>query len=167
MPEWPGVGSGWLGRLREKTTEVIRFRLRSDPGVEEQVRDLATRENACCAFVAFDIASAVRFGDCPDEGFGWGEALGVVEGSGTVIVRLHVQPDPMGAVVLVGPCGDGSEQGAPSPTCRHRFPASQVLQVMNGGGAERQQADVVAVGADPACHLDREASSVGRHSAAV
>ncbi|MFI6744088.1 hypothetical protein ACIBI9_65455 [Nonomuraea sp. NPDC050451] len=58
LPEWFGVGGGRLGRLREKTTEGIRFRLRSDPGVEEQVRDLATRENACCAFVAFDVTTA-------------------------------------------------------------------------------------------------------------
>ncbi|TMR96291.1 hypothetical protein [Nonomuraea basaltis] len=42
---------------REKTAEGIRFRLRAEPGVEEQVRDLAAREKACCAFFAFDITT--------------------------------------------------------------------------------------------------------------
>ncbi|MFI0451861.1 hypothetical protein [Actinomadura sp. 6N118] len=40
---------------REKTTQGIRFRLRNQPGVEDQVRQLAAREKACCAFFAFDI----------------------------------------------------------------------------------------------------------------
>ncbi|MFI7707465.1 hypothetical protein [Nonomuraea sp. NPDC049480] len=40
---------------REKTAQGIRFQLRAEPGVEEQVRDLAAREKACCAFFAFDI----------------------------------------------------------------------------------------------------------------
>lgn len=40
---------------REKTAEGIRFRLRAEPGVEEQVRDLAAREKVCCAFFAFAI----------------------------------------------------------------------------------------------------------------
>jgi len=40
---------------REKTAEGIRFRLRAEPGLEDQVRDLAAREKACCAFFAFDI----------------------------------------------------------------------------------------------------------------
>ncbi|MGP3962741.1 hypothetical protein ACTWPT_42790 [Nonomuraea sp. 3N208] len=42
---------------RERTAEGIRFRLRAEPGVEEQVRDLAEREKACCAFFAFDITT--------------------------------------------------------------------------------------------------------------
>lgn len=40
---------------RERTAQGIRFRLRAEPGVEEQVRDLAAREKACCAFFAFDV----------------------------------------------------------------------------------------------------------------
>jgi hypothetical protein len=36
---------------RERTGEGIRFRLRTDPGVEVWVRDLAAREKACCAFL--------------------------------------------------------------------------------------------------------------------
>jgi hypothetical protein len=40
---------------RERTTEGIRFRFRAAPGLEDQVRDLATREQACCAFFTFTI----------------------------------------------------------------------------------------------------------------
>jgi hypothetical protein len=42
---------------RERTSQGIRFRLRAEPGVREQVEDLAAREKACCAFFAFDITT--------------------------------------------------------------------------------------------------------------
>ncbi|GIH22591.1 hypothetical protein Aph01nite_09010 [Acrocarpospora phusangensis] len=42
---------------RERTPQGIRFRLRAEPGVEDQVRDLAAREKACCAFFAFDVTT--------------------------------------------------------------------------------------------------------------
>lgn len=45
---------------RDRTAEGIRFRLRADPGVEEQVTELAALEKACCAFFNFTIA---RHGD--------------------------------------------------------------------------------------------------------
>jgi hypothetical protein len=41
---------------REETSEGIRFRFRGDPAVEAWVRDLAAREQACCAFFTFAIA---------------------------------------------------------------------------------------------------------------
>ncbi|MEV0166252.1 hypothetical protein B0I32_13293 [Nonomuraea fuscirosea] len=41
---------------RERTTQGIRFRLNAEPGVAAWVRDLAAREQACCAFFAFDVA---------------------------------------------------------------------------------------------------------------
>jgi hypothetical protein len=47
--------AAFLGR--ERTTGGIRFRFRAEPGIEEWVRDLATREKACCAFFAFDITT--------------------------------------------------------------------------------------------------------------
>ncbi|MEO3872219.1 hypothetical protein ABGB18_25685 [Nonomuraea sp. B12E4] len=50
---WSLFGRHLLGR--ERTAEGIRFRLRAEPGVEEQARDLAAREKACCAFFAFDV----------------------------------------------------------------------------------------------------------------
>lgn len=41
--------TAYLGRDRDQTG--ARWRLRADPGVEEWARDLADRENACCAFM--------------------------------------------------------------------------------------------------------------------
>lgn len=40
---------------RERTDDGIRFRFRVAPALEEQVRDLAAREHACCAFMTFVI----------------------------------------------------------------------------------------------------------------
>jgi hypothetical protein len=42
---------------RERTADGIRFRFRAEPGIEAWVRDLAAREEACCAFFAFDITT--------------------------------------------------------------------------------------------------------------
>ncbi len=41
--------AAYLGRDRDQTG--ARWLLRADPGVEEWARDLADRENACCAFM--------------------------------------------------------------------------------------------------------------------
>lgn len=41
---------------RERTDTGIRFRFRADPGLAENVRDLAAREKACCAFFDFAIS---------------------------------------------------------------------------------------------------------------
>jgi len=41
---------------RERTANgVVRFRLRCADGLEDQIRDLAAREHACCAFMAFEV----------------------------------------------------------------------------------------------------------------
>lgn len=40
----------------ERTETRIRWRLRADPGIEAWARDLATRENACCAFMHNDVS---------------------------------------------------------------------------------------------------------------
>jgi hypothetical protein len=40
---------------RERIDGGIRFRFRAVPGLAEQVRDLAAREKACCAFFDFAI----------------------------------------------------------------------------------------------------------------
>jgi hypothetical protein len=42
---------------RERVGDGIRFRFRAEPGLEDWVRDLAGRENACCAFFTFDITT--------------------------------------------------------------------------------------------------------------
>lgn len=40
---------------REKTAEGFRWRFRDDEGIEAWVRDLAEREQACCAFFSFTV----------------------------------------------------------------------------------------------------------------
>lgn len=42
---------------RERTAAGIRFRFRAQPGIEAWVRDLAAREQACCAFFTFSVAT--------------------------------------------------------------------------------------------------------------
>jgi hypothetical protein len=43
---------------RERTAAGIRYRLRTAPGIEARVRDLAAREKTCCAFFGFEISVA-------------------------------------------------------------------------------------------------------------
>jgi DNA-binding transcriptional regulator YbjK len=43
---------------RERTAAGVRWRLRADPGVEAWARDLAARENACCAFMTNSVTVA-------------------------------------------------------------------------------------------------------------
>lgn len=56
---------------KERTAEGIRFRFRTDAGVEAWVRDLAAREKACCAFYTYTVAveGAEVIWDCavPDD----------------------------------------------------------------------------------------------------
>lgn len=40
---------------REHTDAGIQFRFRTRPGLADEIRDLAAREKACCAFFDFDI----------------------------------------------------------------------------------------------------------------
>jgi hypothetical protein len=42
---------------RERTGDGIRFRFRAEPGLEDRVRDLAAREEACCAFFSFAVTT--------------------------------------------------------------------------------------------------------------
>lgn len=46
-------GTDLIGR--ERTQAGIRFRFRTRPGLAEEIRDLAAREKACCAYFDFDI----------------------------------------------------------------------------------------------------------------
>jgi hypothetical protein len=41
---------------RERTSVNVRWRLRDTPGIEVWARDLAARENACCAFMTHTIS---------------------------------------------------------------------------------------------------------------
>jgi hypothetical protein len=40
---------------RERTADAVRWRLRAGDGVERWARDLAARENACCAFMTHTV----------------------------------------------------------------------------------------------------------------
>ncbi|MCO1659961.1 hypothetical protein [Pseudonocardia humida] len=42
---------------RERTSTGMRWRLRADDGIEALARDLAARENACCAFMSTTITT--------------------------------------------------------------------------------------------------------------
>ena len=42
---------------RDRTGTGIRFRFRADRGLEDWVRDLADREQACCAFFSFTVTA--------------------------------------------------------------------------------------------------------------
>jgi hypothetical protein len=61
-PDTPGERIAEYQRLfsgsltgRERAGGTIRFRFRSEQGLEESVRDLAAREKACCPFFNFTI----------------------------------------------------------------------------------------------------------------
>ncbi len=43
---------------RARTAGGVQWRLRADPGIEAWARDLAARENACCAFMTNTITLA-------------------------------------------------------------------------------------------------------------
>jgi hypothetical protein len=43
---------------RERTDTGMRWRLRADAGIEDWARDLAARENACCAFMTTTVTAA-------------------------------------------------------------------------------------------------------------
>jgi hypothetical protein len=63
-PDTPAERIAEYGRLfaehlvgRERTAQGIRFRLRAAEGVEARVRDLSAREEACCPFAGFEVAT--------------------------------------------------------------------------------------------------------------
>jgi hypothetical protein len=63
-PDTPAERIAEYGRLfrvalvgRERTGDGIRFRFRDRDGVEGWIRDLARREQACCAFFSFAVSA--------------------------------------------------------------------------------------------------------------
>ena len=63
-PDTPAERIAEYGRLfrvalvgRERTGDGIRFWFRAEHGVEEWIRDLARREQACCAFFTFAVSA--------------------------------------------------------------------------------------------------------------
>jgi hypothetical protein len=55
LREYQRIFQALIGR--ERTADGIRFRFRAQPGMEAWVRDLATREKACCAFFTFSVTA--------------------------------------------------------------------------------------------------------------
>ncbi len=45
---------------RERSDAGITFRFRADPGLESWIRDLAAREQACCAFFSTAVSATAR-----------------------------------------------------------------------------------------------------------
>jgi hypothetical protein len=63
-PDTPAERIAEYGRLfrvalvgRERTGDGIRFRFRDRDGVEGWIRELARREQACCAFFSFVVSA--------------------------------------------------------------------------------------------------------------
>lgn len=75
---------------RERTATGIRFRFRHDAGIEERVRELARREQACCAFFGFTVA--VR-----DDEIWWDASVPDDVMARQALDELFVLPDVIGA----------------------------------------------------------------------
>lgn len=73
---------------REQTARGIRFRFRAGSGVEAWVRDLAAREQACCAFYGFTVAVH------DDEV--WWDATVVDDGARALLAEFYALPDTIG-----------------------------------------------------------------------
>ncbi len=66
MSDAPDTGSDRLAEYarfldvafvsRSRTADAMTWRLRAEPGIEAWARDLAARENACCAFMTHTIS---------------------------------------------------------------------------------------------------------------
>jgi hypothetical protein len=118
---------------KERTAEGIRFRFRTEPGVEAWVRDLAAREKTCCAFYAYTVAvegDEVRW-DCAvpdddmarailDEFYALPDLLAESPDAGMDSLRerfarhgLAIITDPAGPVHTVQPT---EPPGAPAPS---------------------------------------------------
>ena len=101
---------------REHTEAGIRFRFRAAPGVEARVRDLAAREQACCAF--FSIAVLDR----GDE-LWWEASVGDDDIARQILDELYRWPDTVadGARALLDRFGElglrvtTRDSGSPRP----------------------------------------------------
>jgi hypothetical protein len=102
-PDTPAERIAEYGRLfrvalvgRERTGDGIRFRFRAEEGVEEWIRDLARREQACCAFFSFAVSA--RGGEV------WWDATVVDDDVARQILEEFFRlPDAAGTGAPVGP----------------------------------------------------------------
>src|SRR5262245_7191817 len=77
---------------REKTDGRIEFRFRADPGVEERVRDLVAREQACCAFVDFTVTRS-------GEEVLWSASVDDDDAARAILAEFYLLPDTAGLSV--------------------------------------------------------------------
>lgn len=74
---------------REPTPDGIRFRFAAGPGVEDQIRDLARREQTCCSF--FNFAIGVHDHEV------WWDATVTSEDARPVLDDFDALPERLGA----------------------------------------------------------------------
>jgi hypothetical protein len=102
-PDTPAERMAEYGRLfrvalvgRERAGDGIRFRFRAEEGVEEWIRDLARREQACCAFFSFAVSA--RGGEV------WWDATVVDDDVAHQILEEFFRlPDNAGSGARIGP----------------------------------------------------------------
>ena len=75
---------------RTRTARGIRFRFRPGPGVEDWVRDLARREQACCAFFDFAVTT-------DGQQVCWDASVGDDEAARQALADFYRLPDSLGA----------------------------------------------------------------------
>jgi hypothetical protein len=76
---------------RETTPHGIRFRFATGPGVEDQIRDLARREQSCCPFFGFTIE--VQHDEV------WWNATVTNEDARPVLDDFYALPERLGATL--------------------------------------------------------------------
>ena len=76
---------------RETTSAGIRFRFAAGPGVEDQIRDLARREQTCCSF--FNFAIEVHDAEV------WWDATVTSEDARPVLDDFYALPERLGATL--------------------------------------------------------------------
>ena len=75
---------------RTRTAQGIRFRFRAEPGVEDWVRDLARREQACCGFFDFTVTADAG-------GIRWDAAVAGDEAARQALDEFYRLPATLGA----------------------------------------------------------------------
>lgn len=75
---------------RSRAGDGIGFRFRAEPGVEDWVRDLARREQACCGFFQFAVTA-------DDREVRWDASVAGGEAARQALAAFYRLPDATGA----------------------------------------------------------------------
>jgi hypothetical protein len=94
MAEYRRLFAGFLIG-RERSEAGISFRFRADPGVEDWVRDLAGREQDCCAFFRFTVGAS-------DREVRWAASVIDDDAARQVLADFYLLPDVLAGA---GPAG--------------------------------------------------------------